>query len=425
MSAISEQHRAQLKEAWQDYCNALREEGLAVLDGRRGDPMTPQELAEELRAVARIGVMSLQHRLDFNDPDFPTFFRTMDDRYRYGGPDAYITYLTASLRGGATYRLRANHHHREFNVNAATPVAPKDAAPIPSDFIRERWTQDVTVAADGSFELELSSEPQPHDWIGLAPDLGASQELPDEYPMANGGLMLRTYYWDPHDSHPQGQFFIERTDDEAPLTPEPLSPARLANQLSSAGQLCRKASQWWIARAARMRVQNPPNVVGSIGKKPPGVENFSPPKAAPLNYGVCPFELAADEALYIETDITAGLYWSFQLYNAWWESPDVQHRQTSLSFKEAHIDRDGRFRCVVSQGDPGVPNWLDSGGARRGFVFYRWLRPSAELPSPSGRVIPVAQVRSLMPADHPWIDRATRRRHLSARRAWFAGRFQT
>ena len=426
MTDISEQDRARLRAAWTSYCNALRKEGMDIIDGTSGDPATPQELAEALRAVARIGIMSLQHRMDFNDPDFPTFYRTMDDRYKYGGPDAYISYLTATLRGGATYRLRANHYNREFNVNVSAPV------PVTTDGVtrqalgtREFWPQDMKIAADGSFEVTFSGEKQLGNWMTLEQSFRGGAELPDQYPMASGGLMLRTYYWDPEDGLPQSQFHIERVDERAPLGPAPLSPSLFAEQVESAAQLCSKAGKWWIGRAARMRVQNPPNRVSPLGKTPPGVENFTPPKTGPLNYGVCAFDLAPDEALYIETDITPTLYWSFQLYNAWWESPDVQHRQTSLSFKQAHVDTDGKFRCVVAHADPGVPNWLDTGGNRRGFVFYRWLRPVAGLPSPSGRVVKLEDLRRLMPETHPRVDQPTRRKQLSARRAWFARRFQT
>ena len=40
---------------------------------------------------------------------------------------------------------------------------------------------------------------------------------------------------------------------------------------------------------------------------------------------------------------------------------DWVNRQSSLNDAQAHIDSDGRFRAVISQQDPGVPNWLDKG----------------------------------------------------------------
>src|SRR5215213_3337355 len=110
MPEISSADRAALEEAWVGYCHALREEGLAMVCGDNTAIDNPQELAEALRATARMGIVALQHRMEFNDPDFPVFFRGMDDRFKYGGPDANVNYLSAAIRGDATYRVRANHH---------------------------------------------------------------------------------------------------------------------------------------------------------------------------------------------------------------------------------------------------------------------------------------------------------------------------
>jgi len=426
MSAATPQDLEALREAWTEFCESLRREGEDVLAGRSGDPADAGELAEALRAVARIGIMSLQHRMDFNDPDFPTFFRTMDDRFRYGGPDAYITYLTATLRGDATYRLRAAHHGREFNINVSAPVPVEVNGEIRYALgNRELWPEELQAAADGSYQVTLGRVPQGANTVALDPDFRGGTRLPDQYPMASGGLMLRTYYWDPGDPHPGGTFTIERIDAAAPAGPAPLTPSRFAGQLRSAAELLAKAAKWWLARAVRMRQQNPPNVVAAPGRTPPGVEGFTPPKTGPLNYGVTAFDLADDEVLLIDTDVPPARYWSFQLYNAWWEAPEMQHRQTSLSHREAFVDADGRCRMVIAHADPGVPNWLDTGGSRRGFLFYRWLRPADALPAPVGHVVKKAELRALLPVSHPVIDQAARRERLSERRARFARRFQS
>jgi hypothetical protein len=54
-------------------------------------------------------------------------------------------------------------------------------------------------------------------------------------------------------------------------------------------------------------------------------------------------------------------------------SADWSERKTSINLAQAHIDADGRFRCVVSHRDPGVPNWLDTGGLAEGMLQYRWI----------------------------------------------------
>src|ERR1700688_98149 len=59
---IDENERATLGKAWTEYCDALRLEGERIIAGEAGDARDGNELAEALRAVARIGIMSLQHR---------------------------------------------------------------------------------------------------------------------------------------------------------------------------------------------------------------------------------------------------------------------------------------------------------------------------------------------------------------------------
>jgi hypothetical protein len=88
------------------------------------------------------------------------------------------------------------------------------------------------------------------------------------------------------------------------------------------------------------------------------------------------------------------------------------------------VDSDGRFRAVLAHRDPGVPNWLDTADAARGFMFYRWLRPTGETPTPTALMTTVEQVRDLLPGDHPVVDADERRRRLITRRAFFAKRFQ-
>jgi hypothetical protein len=84
------------------------------------------------------------------------------------------------------------------------------------------------------------------------------------------------------------------------------------------------------------------------------------------------FELAPDEALLITSPLSAAKYQGIQLGDPWFATPDWAHRQVSLNRTQARADADGKLRYVVSASDPGVPNWLDTGGFATGYVFMRW-----------------------------------------------------
>lgn len=393
-----------LRASWDAWCTSLAETGRRVLDGELAEAADSRELAEALRATMRMAAMAVQQRLDFNDPDFPRFFRALDDRAPYAGPDAHITYLSAAVRGDATYRISGHHHDRQMNLGRL-------------------WSADLETDDEGRFEIIASADELPGNWVALDPAVVDPTAVPDLYPMAAGGLTGRFYVWDPDDVRPI-EIAIERIDDGRPEMPEPLTVDRLAGQIDAVTRLTGPMVEWWLRRAERIREEHEPNVVGPPGVRPPGVPTFQPPPGSPLNYGVCCWELADDEVLVIDTALPDAEYWSFQAYDPWWESPDVQFRQTSIGHTSAFVDADGRFRAVVAHRDPGVPNWLDTAGARRGFVFYRWLRPAGAMPTPIGTVCPFEHVRDRLPADHPAVAPDERRAALAERAAWFAARWQ-
>ncbi len=77
------------------------------------------------------------------------------------------------------------------------------------------------------------------------------------------------------------------------------------------------------------------------------------------------------------------------------------------------------MRIVVSQRDPGVPNWIDSNGRPRGLLVYRWVW-ARDNPVPTSEVVDLSGVRAKLPSDHPRIDADGRRAALARRReqAW-------
>ena len=65
---------------------------------------------------------------------------------------------------------------------------------------------------------------------------------------------------------------------------------------------------------------------------------------------------------------------------------DWMNHQSSLNGFQARRDADGKFRAVIARRDPHAPNWLDTGGRRRGFIVIRWLdNPEAPTVVPTDR----------------------------------------
>ena len=137
------------------------------------------------------------------------------------------------------------------------------------------------------------------------------------------------------------------------------------------------------------------------------------------------FRLEPGQVLLLETELPqTARYWNVQLSDMLWNSVDWMNRQSSLNGAQAHIDADGKFRAVIALDDPGVPNWLDTGGNSEGAIMLRWTEASSG-PAPSLRLIDLTDLRSQLPPDTPDVgpemrqaQLRTRRRAVQYRRRW-------
>jgi hypothetical protein len=81
------------------------------------------------------------------------------------------------------------------------------------------------------------------------------------------------------------------------------------------------------------------------------------------------------------------------LWNVHMQTLEYRTHTTSLNHEQIVPEADGTYRIVVSERDPGVPNWLDTCGHRRGSIFWRFLLPEAEPDTPRCSVVPVDSLR--------------------------------
>lgn len=96
------------------------------------------------------------------------------------------------------------------------------------------------------------------------------------------------------------------------------------------------------------------------------------------------YELADDEVLVVTVPASGMAYQGMQLGTPWYVSLDYSNHQTSLTADQARVDPDGRIRFVVSHRDPGLTNWLETTGHRRGYLQVRWQQVTRELTAEDG-----------------------------------------
>ena len=84
------------------------------------------------------------------------------------------------------------------------------------------------------------------------------------------------------------------------------------------------------------------------------------------------------------------------------------------------------MRFVISERDPGVANWLERTGHRRGYVQIRWQRLTRDLgpdDGPEVEVVPVTQIPQMLPFyDSARVSAQEWRARIAARQAAIAER---
>jgi hypothetical protein len=205
-------------------------------------------------------------------------------------------------------------------------------------------------------------------------------------------------------------------------TPAPaLTDTVLAERLRAAAADLRSHAVVW------------PDIAGRIFDAV-GLNRMTPPHDSGASGGVpgrwmanAIFELHPGDALIVRTWPAAGNYQGIQLLDVWMVALEYADRQTSLTADQAVLDADGAYRFVVCAEDPGVANWLDTLGRRRGVVILRYDGCSGEdfdpAHVPTVEKVAVAELREHLPSGTRMVTAAERAAALAARRRHVQVRF--
>jgi hypothetical protein len=374
--------------AWDDFCDSLKRAGRNILAANPG--CSEIDRAEGYRYLSGLLNAAIRFAVDFRDPKVPCFFRSPDSRTKWGAENADNQYLFVRISPEHVYRL-FGRRNRVFDFL----IEVKEGfMQLGDDAVYEtRSSGDLEIAEDGSFEIVLSAErPQGHtgNWIPIHGDA--------KY------ITIRQYFYDWDDETP-ASFEVECLDRPGEA-PEALTAAAMARVLDDAGEWVEVSSAFWQQWVDRIRDDWKPGEIAEAKKYVGGAET--------IRYGNDYYHVEPGRALIVETDVPDARYWAFQLCGLWFESADYTNRQTSINGRQAHIDLDGRFRCVLAHEDPGVPNWLDTAGHTEGLLQYRWIW-TRDNPRPTCRDVALADLRGALPADTPTVTPDMRRSRIGAR----------
>jgi hypothetical protein len=317
---------------------------------------TEQDLLEGYDYLAGRIRMAMQMAFD-HDLERPLFINPTHQFSRQGLDNPDAIYFNAYLERGVEYVVRGQRGTTadlSFQVMAGSYSADSAATSMLAFDDRE-----LDIDPDGSFEFTYVAEP------------GAKT------------MIVREVYND-WDTEERGRLWIERTDTVG-RPAAPLSRDRLAKRYEIAGKLLTGSIQTWFAFPQFFQHQEPVNQPTPPRSTPGGLSS--------QRSSIGHYELEDDEALVVTVPECADCaYQAIQIGSDWYVSTDYETHQTSLTKAQALTDPDGSMRFVISEGDPGIANWLECLGHRTGAIMLRWQRLERDLRPEDGPVVQLVKL---------------------------------
>lgn len=339
------EYRAALEQGWQDLVTS------------RG-PESAVEWSDASRMLAAYaeGALTFVHA----DPARPRFVQwvTADRRWADNGRDS--TYWYAPIAAGRRYRI-SGRRHEECYLSA-------------------------TVYAGGPADPDRVVLNVNHLGLGAGP--GDAFAIDVDPPEDACYVIVRQYFQDPANERP-ADLAIEVSDGPPPAPP---TDAELAARWRLAADFVRAMTK----PADVSNVSYRSRVLNEIGVPSGWRQEEGAGRGTPdQTYALGQFDLGPDDALVMDARIPRGVYSSVVAWNLFGQSIDWREHRSTFNGTELTRRADGSVRVVLAHRDPGAGDWLDTGGRRRGSIFWRFLLAD-EQPQPiTSRVVPVDDVRTL------------------------------
>jgi hypothetical protein len=300
--------------------------------------------------------------------DFPYFVQSVGPYTKMGLDNPDTLYLHSYLRDDAEYVVTG---YRGTTTDLSFQILDGDYSPVE---VPESLTafddREIEIAGDGTFELRFGpARVNPgRNYFALGP--GAAM------------LLVREVYsnWA---TERRGAISIRRADRAGSAPAAPAADA-LARRYGAAGKILLSRLRTFLAFPEWYYLKLPVNTLTEPRPTPGGLATqFS---------SAGHYDLGDDEAMLVTVPAAGpgtAPYQGIQLGSMWYVSLDYINHQTSLTADQARADPDGMLRFVISERDPGVTNWLECTGHRRGYVQIRWQRLTRDLKPGDGPAVEV------------------------------------
>ena len=377
---------------WRAFADALAEAGSSVHRAAAAG-RTPEEQTQLSRSLVWTLLGELTS-LALAGRDHPEWTPLLSGTWRRYNANADATYVVAYIRGSGTYRVsgrRGTTRIVHLQVGTGT-LGIGD--PRRMSIVGDLNVDDCEIADDGTFEVILSPR-RPDGYSGAWLQLDASRD--DSFAL----VRQVAYDWA---NEIDAQLSIVRVDQ--PIAKTEIAGDELAANLVLVAQSVRDDCLAMLEVMAGQLSLSESNQLNDVSSSFPGIAGQA------YSHGL--IELSEDEVWLAECEIPPeSPYWSVQLMDYAYSALDAMYTQASLNGHSAVADPDGVYRIVVGAHDPGLANWLDTGGLHRVQIRFRWY--GADAPKFSTSVVSRAELGARLPPDTARVDETVRQAALAQR----------
>lgn len=300
----------------------------------------------------------------WGDSDKPILVDVIGPYLKWGGDNSDAFYQLAPIDPSRSYRVTGNRGDAVY-LSMTVYGGPDDGRYSDRiiDTINDR---DLQCDADGNFEFIISAAEQQEHWLKLEPDAVF--------------ILTRDYLTEPTTDR-RVQWKIEALDD----------PPRRPDSRADLSRRMRAARTWIHEQAAMAPVRLPANVLQEPYPVPSRTVGWAAGDAA---YSMGAYELEPGQALVIEGTSPECVFWNLCLWNPFLHTYDYTRERVTINGTQVSYRPDRSWQIVISETDPGHPNWVSTAGRSKGLIWLRWFLPEATPDPLRVRVVDVAGLGS-------------------------------
>ncbi len=293
----------------------------------------------------------------------PRFVDIVGPYRKWGGDNADAFYQYAPIDPTRTYRVRGRRGDAAYL--SLTVYGGPDDGRYSKRIVGTINDRMLDIGSDGTFEIILSPDSHEGASIRLEPDAVCA--------------ITRDYLADPVTGR-RAEWKIEAID----------APGQWREDDADLARRLRAALTWVREQAAIVPVPlGEPNSVDEPYPVPTETYGWAAGDAA---YAMGSFDLGPDQALVLEGRSPDCAFWNVCLWNQFLHTYNYDYERVTINGFQVRHEPDSSWRIIVSERDPGHPNWISTAGHDRGRIWFRWFLPRTLPPRPTTRVVPLHEV---------------------------------